>query len=421
MIAPFSFDDPDQYLHGTPHQEFARLRRDAPFAWHPSVAIPGTGYWLATRHRDIVAISRAPEQFSTSAPHLTEPLPPQFWPDFPALAMIANNLLTYDSSKHPLFRAAAAAPFSAPRLARREQEIREVCARILDLTYSRSSFDFAEEVSVAIPVAVVLGLFLRIPQEDWAKVSGLVETLNAIDDPSYKERPAIFLQAAQDLLEYGLSRVRDAKEATDGSILAEIIRHPALKDISPEEAFFSYWFPVLAGSFDTLAGSICGGVKALFDFPLQFQRLIADRGLIPSAVEEMLRWTSPVIYFRRTAVRDTVFADRHIKQGQPILLCFPSANRDEQIFERPDEFDVGRNPNPQIALGHGPHFCMGARMGSLVMRIFLEEFVSRGATLCLDGDVTHTRSGFLNRISTMPVRRCSEIRPASFGGTRSDK
>lgn len=404
MTASFRFEDPHNYVTGTPYHEFARLRAEAPFAWNPPRPGLKAGYWLATRHRDIVAISKRPAEFSTKAPLLQDPLPEQVWPAFPALAMIANNLLTFDPQKHATFRSLVSGMMSQRSVAEREPAIRALCTETLQRIPATGRFDFADQVALPFPVAVVLSLVLGVPRADQDALARCILAINAMEDPRFCRPPNGMMEAAEELYAYGKRHVERLLTSGEPSVLRDLIEASAGEEISREALFLAYWFPMTAGAFDTTAATLAGGVQALLRFPEQLDRLKTSPELIPLAVEEMLRWVSPAIYFRRTATCETTFEGQLIRKGDAIVLCYASANRDEEVFSNPDSFDVARSPNAHVSFGYGPHYCMGASLARAMLRIFLEEFIARGYDLRLDGEAVHTRSNWMNRIWSMPVR-----------------
>nr|WP_255207753.1 MULTISPECIES: cytochrome P450 [unclassified Myxococcus] len=171
----------------------------------------------------------------------------------------------------------------------------------------------------------------------------------------------------------------------------------------PDDMFLSYFWSLVTGAYDTTASTIAGGLLALSEFPQEREKLFADPTLVPAAVEEMLRWVTPVVYFRRTVSKDTVLDGHSIKEGQRVVMCYAAANRDEEEFPEPDVFDITRTPNRHLSFGYGPHFCLGARLARVEIGILLEEMIRRRVIVHVRGDVLHARSNFINRIKQMPV------------------
>ena len=402
-MTDFRFDDPDQYVNGTPYEAFAALRNEAPFSWRAASDRLKDGFWLATKYRDIVSISRNSKLFATNAPLLSDPVPVELWPVFPALGMIADNLMTFDAQKHVVFRSLANSLFSGARIAQLEDKIRATCIEIRDRVSNRPRFDFAEEAALAIPVEVVMGTFMGIPRADLATLTRYVLTINAMDDPELRPHQDALFEAAEELFAYGMALLKRVQRVPSGDLLGDLLHAGSLKGLSAETLIQAYWFPLAAGAFDTTASTIAGGVQALLQFPEELNNIREDPSLIPLAIDEMLRWVSPTVYFRRTATMETDFNGYRIKKGDKIVLCYASANRDEDVFPHPETFDVKRTPNPHVAFGYGTHFCLGSRLATLILRIFLEEFLPLISRMQISGKVIRTRSGWMNRIKSMPV------------------
>jgi cholest-4-en-3-one 26-monooxygenase len=401
----FAFDDPDQYVAGVPHDHFAQLRRERPFAWHPNLREPDKGFWLAMRHAEVVRVSRDPSRFVTRHLLLEDFINREAWPAAPALAMFADNMMTFSPEEHALVRPALTAALSPAAVERLEDRIRDVCGKIRDRVSGLSHFDFASEVALAIPVQIVLGHLLAIPNEDLSEMTRIALTINGADDPALSPRGRLgAFRAAEMLFDYGQAHVRRARTLRRGNLLATLLDSlPSPGD--EQHVFRAYWFNLISGAFDTTAATIAGAALTLLQCPRQLERLRADRALVPTAVAEITRWITPVVYFRRTAAVDAEIGGQVVREGQPIILCYPSANRDEEVFTEPDLFDVGRHPNPHISFGFGPHFCAGARLGQAMVRVFLEEFVDFLPKLELAGPTIHTRSAWMNRLRVMPVAR----------------
>jgi cytochrome P450 len=398
----FRFDNPDEYVNGIPHDLLSQLRRQAPFEWHESVDKETRGFWLVLRHQDVIDISKRPELFDTSSPLIRDPAPRALWAMYPSLAMIANNLMTFDHPIHSAFKCSGNALF-AKRVAESEPKIRFTCRQMLNDIMMRPRIDFAVDVALSISVRVVLGEFLGIPRQDLQNLTNWILTINAMDDPVFRPTNEALIDAAEAVLLYGRQLLTSLMRCRSDSFLSDLVNTTNTEGISPDQLLSAYWFPVAAGAFDTTASTIAGGVYALLRFPSQLARLMADQQDMMLAVNEMLRWVSPVIYFSRTATRDTLLRGRTIRKGQKIVLCYASANRDEAVFVNPDVFDVKRVPNEHVAFGYGSHFCLGSRLALLTLRIVFEEVLPYLTKMEISGSVRYTRSSWMNRIRQMPV------------------
>jgi cholest-4-en-3-one 26-monooxygenase len=321
--------------------------------------------------------------------------------------------MSFGPEQHARFRPLATALLAPASLLAMEDRVRAVCARIVDDVSGRDGFDFASEVALRVPVEILFGMFLGVPDEDLDRMRDWVLTINAMEDPFFCKHGGAVMGAAKSLFEYGLALLRRLQAEPPGPTLLSMLVHGDVPEgMTPEQRFLVYWFPLIAGAFDSTASTIAGGVQALLQHPDQLRRLREDRSLLPLAVDEMIRWVTPAVYFRRTAMVDMEFEGHAIRSGQKVVLCYASANRDEEVFADPDVFDVGRKPNRHVSFGYGPHFCPGGRIGSLVIRMFLEAYLDRIAELELDGPAIHTRSAWINRIRSMPVRHRAQVHAA---------
>jgi len=207
-----------------------------------------------------------------------------------------------------------------------------------------------------------------------------------------------------ELFQYA-AKLGNARRADPKDDLMSVLVHAEIdgRPIDFVELNMMFFLMVVAGN-ETTRNAISGGIQALCEFPAQRERLLADRSLLKTAVEEMVRWHSPVMQFRRTATEDTEIAGQAIRENDKVVMYYGSANRDERVFERPDEFDVGRSPNPHLGFGIGGHFCVGANLARTEMRIMLEEILERIPDVELAGEPERLRSNFINGIKSMPVR-----------------
>jgi cholest-4-en-3-one 26-monooxygenase len=245
---------------------------------------------------------------------------------------------------------------------------------------------------------------MGIPQEDRHKVFDWSNRLIGFDDPEFQNTLEDATKAAAEMWVYanGLAAGRKGKE--DKDLVTVLINARIDGDQLNEMEFDAFFLMLAVAGNETTRNLISGGMLALMENPAQRQRLLDDPGLIPTAVEEMLRWVTPVIHFRRTATKDTVLRGQEIKEGDKVVLYYPSANRDEEVFPDPYVFDVGRTPNEHLAFGIGQHSCLGLNLARLEIRVMFEELLKRMPDIQLDGNVRRLRSNFINGFKEIPVR-----------------
>jgi cytochrome P450/acyl-CoA synthetase (AMP-forming)/AMP-acid ligase II len=329
--------------------------------------------------------------------------------------MLAGHLNAMAPPKHTALRQILGPELAARALTRLEPKIKAATTELLDRAADKRALNFAEEVALALPVRIVLGELLGIPREDQPQVVRWSGAIAAPEDHTLSPTPDTPLRALEALYAYGLSRVRACRTSPREDLIS-ILAQARMADGSPvtDELFLALWFPLILGAFDTTASTIAGGVLAMAKHPDQWQRLRAEPALLPKAVEEILRWVSPVLYFRRTATADVELRGQKIRQGQRVIMCYPSANRDEDIFDAPEVFDIGRSPNHHLSFGFGPHFCLGARIAQLQLTILFEAMSRRFQKIELAGTVQRVRSSWMNSIRGLPV----ELTPATNAGPK---
>jgi cholest-4-en-3-one 26-monooxygenase len=401
-VTSFNFLDLDTFAHGTPYGALSRLRRETPLYWHPMPTRrqPGDGFWLATAHRDIVAIEKNHEVFSSHGGLTINDAPSRSLG--PATAMMVDGLAHLDPPDHTAHRQVIAPLFAPRAIGALEPAIRATAVAIIERALERGTVDFAIDLALHFPVAVTIGQVMGIPESDFERVIDWNDFIFATDDPKYP--PWMGAKVIQEIYEFGTSLIAARRREPGGDVLSALL---AMKSAHgqpmSDEIFLRYYWSLLTGAFDTTASVIAEGMHALVSFPAQYDKLRADPSLMPGAVEEMLRWVTPAIYFRRTATRDTVLREQQIRRGQRVVMCYAAANRDETVFVDPDVFDVTRTPNDHLSFGYARHFCLGASLARAEIRIFFEELITRGIGIELRGPLEHLRSNFVNRITKMPV------------------
>jgi cholest-4-en-3-one 26-monooxygenase len=389
--------DPGIYAKGMPHEDFTRLRREAPIFFHPEP--DGPGFWALTRYDDIVTVSQNNTLFSswTGGTNI---------PDMPedGLAVVRTIMLNMDPPQHTKYRRLVSTGFTPRMISALEPHVREITRKIVDRVAKRGECDFVTEVAAELPLAVIAEM-IGVPPEDEKKVFDWSNRLIGFDDPEYMTSAEDGQVAAMEMFFYANQMAADRK-ANPRDDLVSVLMAAEVDGEKLSEADFDGFFILLtvAGN-ETTRNLISGAMLALIEHPEQRQRLIDDPGLMPLAVEEFLRWVSPLIYFRRTATADTEIRGQQIKSGQKVVMYYPSGNRDEDVFEDGGAFDVGRSVNPHIAFGGtGPHFCLGASLARLEIRCMFEEILTRLPDMELAAPPQRLRSNFINGTKHMPVR-----------------
>jgi cytochrome P450 len=366
--------DPKTFVAGVPHEYFRMLREQDAVHWQDEcplpVFLPGPGYWALTRYEDVAFVSKHPEIFSSAegSSSLNELRPRE-------RAMAREQLIQMDPPGHTELRNLMNVQFKPRAVRDTEAHMRKTVRETLDPLESQSECDFVDAVSAPISLRVLTN-FLGVPDEYTARFYRWTNTTMRFGEPGVfnllRARIAllqIFLQSAL------LARARRKEPAPDvfSSLVHGEFRGEPLTRMMVQVNFFLL---IIAGN-ETTRNALSGGIQALCEHPEQFDRLRRDPSLLPQAIEEMLRWVTPVMQFRRTALRDTKVSDQEIRKGEKVVMYYGAANRDPRIFENPEVFDITRKPNPHLAFGIGTHFCMGSHIARLEMRVTLEEFLRR--------------------------------------------
>jgi cholest-4-en-3-one 26-monooxygenase len=388
--------DPDVYERGgVPHGVFTRLRAEAPVFWHSRPE--GGGFWAITRYRDVERISLDPKSFSSSDGVMLRD-----W-SRDELEMMYAQLINMDPPRHSKYRRIVNHGFTPKMLRNLEQHIRDIARTIVDAVAPKGEVDFVTEVAAELPLQVILEM-MGVPLEDRHKVFDWSNTMIGFDDPEYGGGVETGKIAAMELYSYAnqLAAERKAKPQED---LVSVLMHANVDGEALNETEFDQFFLLLAvAGNETTRNLISGGMLALMEHPAELARLQTDPALLTTAIDEMLRWVTPVNYFRRTAMHDTEVRGQKVRAGEKVVMYYASANRDEEIFPDAQRFDVGRTPNEHLAFGFGPHFCLGSHLARLEIRVMFEEILRRLPDIQLAGPVQRLRSNFINGIKHMPVR-----------------
>ena len=401
--------DHDLFADHEPWEVFDRLQREAPVFFHTEPQ--GRGFWALTKYADVLAVLKDPKTFSSElgGAATIEDLPDD-------VLAARRNFLEFDPPKHGKYRRLLAADFTPKALGRYEEWLRHLVRHRLESALARNEFDLVHELAAPIPIQV-LGHILGLPEEELPRLVLLGDRLIADTEPelvgdlAYRgERPEDRYKPfgspwAEELCSLGRAHYAERRECPRDDVLT-LIANGEIDGQPLSEGDLDNMFALLvvAGN-ETTRQSIALGMLALARHPEEFVRLCADRSLIPSAVEELLRFASPVWFFRRTAACETAIRGTRIAAGEKVVVWFAAANRDPDQYPSPHELDVGRNPTDHLTFGRGgPHFCLGAHLAKLELRLFLEEFVDRVSFIELTGRPERIRSNFVNGLKRLPVR-----------------
>jgi cholest-4-en-3-one 26-monooxygenase len=387
--------DPDVFVQGVPHDMFALLRREAPVFRHPG----DPPFWAVTRHRDIVAVSR---HFATFSSYRRSALINEM--DDTGLEQNRLMMLNMDPPRHTKLRALVNKGFTPRMTALLTERVRGLCAEIVDAVVERGEFDFVAQVAAELPLQVIAEM-LGVPREERRQIYEWSNTMIAGNDPELQSSPEQAQEAATQMFLYANELALKRRDGLRDDLVGVLMRAEIDGEQLTEMEFDMFFLLLAVAGNETTRNLVSGGMLALIEHPDQRRRLQADPSLMDTAVEEMLRWVTPVMLFRRTATRDTGIAGQRVAEGDKVVVYYSSANRDEAVFDDPDAFDVGRTPNDHLTFGGGgPHFCLGANLARLEIRLIFEELLRRAPDVELTGPVRRLRSNFINGVKEMPVR-----------------
>jgi cytochrome P450 len=391
---------PEHYeRNGYPHPEWTWLRRHAPVFWYDRPNVEP--FWAITKHADIIEISKQPELF-LNAPRLavfTRDLPP------PPEGTV-RHLLNMDPPEHASYRRLASGWFTPRAIRGMDEKVARVTREVLDAAAESSAGDFVQDISARITIAVIAEM-LGIPRPDWDRLFRWTNEIIAPQDPEFSRGQAAedtIMGARIELFSY-FNELVERRRAEPTDDIVSVIANGRLKDAPlPTVELLSYYLLLVVAGNETTRNAMTGGLLAFLEHPSEWQKLRADRALVDSAVEECVRWTTPVIQFTRTATRDYTIRGTTIRKGQAVCLFYPSANRDEDVFADPFAFRIDRDPNPHIAFGMGEHLCLGAHLARLELRHAFGQLRERLEQCELAGAVERVRSSFVGGIKHAPMK-----------------
>jgi linalool 8-monooxygenase len=395
--------NPDLYRDGIPHEVFTRLRRDTPIAWNPEDN--GRGFWAVTRYEDIVAVSKRPEVFSSDRRHGGHRM---FDENVAGVAGVGADkteapMISMDPPEHNQYRRMVSPGFAPRRVRQLEERIRERVIAILDHLKEADTCDFVTDIAAELPIQMLAEL-MGVPQEDRNKLFQWSNALIAEDDAEYRPSPQALAEKITAMSEYALGLWRGRLEGPGDDLISMLVHSRIDGEAMTPERYIGTFILLVAAGNETTRNSLSGGFLALAEHPAEKRRLIADPSLLGSAASEIVRWVSPVMHMRRTAIAPAQIGEQLIRPGDQVILRYCSGNRDETIFSDPDRFDVARAEPPHIGFGTGQHFCLGARLAEMQIRTFYEEFLRRYPEARPSGPVQRMRSNFIVGYKSIPIR-----------------
>ena len=391
----------EQWIDGPPHELFKELRRECPVHWSSRITEypEEDGFWSVTTADDIHTVSRDWQTYSSERGGITA-----VTSVFP-LELVRAMFIGMDPPKHDRIKALFQAGFTPKRIADHEAEIQAIVVDVLDRLEGRETCDLVTDVAQPV-VSRVIGSFMGIPPEDDAVWANLMNSTLGAGYPDLNPEgiPGVLERDIPEIFERCRVMIADRREnPTDD--LTSVLVHAEVdgQKLEEHEIVMGFFLLVAAGN-DSTKATYCSAMKALMEHPDQRQILLDDPSLIPSAVEEALRMFPAFAHYRRTATADTELNGQEIREGEKVVMWYVSSNRDETRYEDPDRFDVRRNPEHQAFGAGGRHFCLGAALARLELRILFEETLARYPRMDLAGEPEPAVNPFINQLMTLPVR-----------------
>jgi cholest-4-en-3-one 26-monooxygenase len=396
----FDFTDPDLYVSRVPTEEFAELRRAAPIWWNAqprgASGFDDEGFWAVTKHADVLEVSRKSEVYSSEAKtaiirhaqSVTEE----------GLSMQRLIMLNIDPPQHTKLRGIVSRGFTPRAIGNLREALTARAARIVETALADGTGDFVTDVAAELPLQAIAEL-LGIPQEDRGKIFAWSNEMIGYDDPEYGGDSQA---AAAELVGYAMTMAEDRRGCPRDDIVTKLV-HAQLDggQLSSDEFGFFVILLAVAGN-ETTRNAISHGMHAFLSHPDQWELFRAERP--QTAVDEVVRWATPVTVFQRTALADTVLGGQQIKAGQRVGIFYRSANFDEDVFDAPGRFDVMRSPNPHLGFGGtGTHYCLGVNLARLEIELMFNAIADGMPDIRLAGDPERLRSGWLNGMKSLPV------------------
>jgi cholest-4-en-3-one 26-monooxygenase len=394
--------------HGYPHAAWTWMRRHDPVFWYDRDNVEP--FWAITKHADIIAIGKQPELFLNSQrlAVFTRDLPP------PQEGQ-SRHLLNMDPPDHGRYRRVTSGWFTPRAIRAMEPKIERVTREVIDAAGEKDAGDFVRDISAKITIAVIAEM-LGVPRSDWDLLFRWTNEIIAPQDPEFQHgaTPYETLERSRiELFSYFHNLAEQRRTAPSDDIVSVVANGQVNGAPLPPVELLSYYFLLVVAGNETTRNAMTGGMLAFLEHPGEWEKLRADAAYLDGAVEEIVRWTTPVIQFARTATRDYELRGKTIRTGESVCLFYGSGNRDEEVFDEPFRFRIDREPNPHVGFGMGEHVCLGAHLARLELRHAFGQLRHRLQHCELAGAVERVRSSFVGGIKRAPMRW--RIAPAARG------
>jgi cholest-4-en-3-one 26-monooxygenase len=404
VSAPAGFDltDPDVNWAGVPHEEFTALRRTAPISWveqtpEARAGMEGTGYWAVTKHADVSAVSMNTAVFSSWENGAIIRLPETTTRE--SVEMTRVVIINQDAPTHTTMRRIISRGFTPRAINALDDVMRERAQRVVNEAVAQGSGNFVAQVAAQLPLETIADL-LGVPAEDRQKLFDWTNQMTASDDPEFAGDPQA---ASMEVLMYAMGLAAERADSPRDDLVTKLINFDKDGEGLTDDEFGFFVIALAVAGNETTRNAITHGMNAFFDHPDQWELWKRERP--ETMVDEVIRWATPVTSFQRTALEDIELGGAQIRAGERVGLFYASANHDEDVFTAPFTFDITRSPNPHLAFGgHGAHYCIGANLARLEIKLILEMLADLAPDITRTGVPTRLRSGWLNGIKDLPVR-----------------